>query len=810
MTPEEQRRLDTQTKVEAARRESTNLYKQSASAWLFEWPLPKTATTKNPVVEKSWSDKSVLNPWWWIPESEFLVWAQDKFWNLLNPWLKVVKNPWSDKSVLNSWWWIPKSEFLVWAQDQFWNLLQPKENLKVQQTRIEQDMLRQRWTEQLTWENRAYLDKLNLQRQQLEASWQRTKDTLARSLALRWGLRGSVWEWKMQEVQDIINQQISISEERLRTEHEMITESIGWGNEKRMQELQDKIDNINKQSTANIQWLLTWTETADELKQLWTHFWIDPLELALKSRQLNQATLKSEKDKELDRQKQEALNRDKAIDNMKALAEQWVELTADMAKVLFQWTWVTDYWNMALMANWIAKAKWDDKTEKIRQFNKEFELKKQEALKKNETTKQADIQKFDYYANLAKTNPELAQKFADMIWIDTSAYQPTSTQWQWNPDIIAKVEDIPNWQVYKYNPNDPYSWECWRFVNDVLWKPSFFWSSVEDKTKRINTQKPAIWSVAVFPSSYWNEYWHVAIVTWINDDWSIDVKESWYDRNWPVNLIWKKMWTVWERPNVNTKNVLGYYNPSFVDINPANVRAFVNTKTWIWTEKERSQTVKDILKEMQSWKAKTPAEAKKNLWIKTKEDYQVEENITSNLKAFEKDYQEITRAASTAKWLSTWESWVKDLWLIVSFLKTIDPWSVARESEVETVETARNYIDWINNFVNKAATWKKLTDTQRKEIVSAITELENRIKEVKFEKFIRWRKRLEERWVDSTITIDPYELNKLQSDLWDTSKIYEYFWIEPPEWIKKTNNLNPLNLRITIKKPKSDLLNLFK
>ena len=230
MAPEEQRRLDIQAKVEAARRESTNLYKQSASAWLFEWPLPKTATTKNPVVEKSWSDKSVLNPWWWISESEFLV----------------------------------------WAQDQFWNLLQPKENLKVQQTRIEQDMLRQQWTTQLDRENADYQQRLWLQRRQIEESWKRTMDTLTRSLALRWWLRGSVWEWKMQEVQDIVNQQISLAESRARTEHEMQTESIKWWNEKRIQELQDKINNINKQSTANIQWLLTWAETADELKQLWT------------------------------------------------------------------------------------------------------------------------------------------------------------------------------------------------------------------------------------------------------------------------------------------------------------------------------------------------------------------------------------------------------------------------------------------------------------------------------------------------------------------------------------------------------------
>ena len=86
-----------------------------------------------------------------------------------------------------------------------------------------------------------------------------------------------------------------------------------------------------------------------------------------------------------------------------------------------------------------------------------------------------------------------------------------------------------------------------------------------------------------------------------------------------------------------------------------------------------------------------------------------------------KNYSTQTSQAKTAlKLLAQPQTAIGDVASVVWFLKTIDPTSVARESEVQSVENARGIIDGISNVFAKAKEWTKLTDKQRQQLVDSI------------------------------------------------------------------------------------------
>lgn len=71
---------------------------------------------------------------------------------------------------------------------------------------------------------------------------------------------------------------------------------------------------------------------------------------------------------------------------------------------------------------------------------------------------------------------------------------------------------------------------------------------------------------------------------------------------------------------------------------------------------------------------------------------------------------------ATAKVLSAVDSPVGDVTLVTSYLKVIDPPSVARESEVAAIENARSVIESIEVALKKAGTGEKLSEDQRAQI----------------------------------------------------------------------------------------------
>lgn len=138
------------------------------------------------------------------------------------------------------------------------------------------------------------------------------------------------------------------------------------------------------------------------------------------------------------------------------------------------------------------------------------------------------------------------------------------------------------------------------------------------------------------------------------------------------------------------------------------------------TEAERNAKVNNIVK-VAKQDGISPTEAKKKLGYKSDDDITFIKNREWVMDEARKNYSTQTSQAKTAlTLLAQPQTAIGDVASVVWFLKTIDPTSVARESEVKSVENARGIIDGISNVFAKAKEWTKLTDGQRKQLIDSI------------------------------------------------------------------------------------------
>lgn len=180
------------------------------------------------------------------------------------------------------------------------------------------------------------------------------------------------------------------------------------------------------------------------------------------------------------------------------------------------------------------------------------------------------------------------------------------------------------------------------------------------------------------------------------------------------------------------------------------------------TEWERATFAKNIM-DRANKKWISLIEAKKELGYKTLDDKNFEETRKQQYTDMRKWYSESTSNAKTAlTLLNEPQTAIWDVASVVWFLKTIDPASVARESEVASVENARGIIDWLSNVFAKAKEGTKLTPTQRDQLKSAIqtivTAQDNKFLETVYD----MKKEFDTRWLDPSVYIPKTYIDKAQ------------------------------------------------
>lgn len=289
--------------------------------------------------------------------------------------------------------------------------------------------------------------------------------------------------------------------------------------------------------------------------------------------------------------------------------------------------------------------------------------------------------------------------------------------------------------------------QCGMLVNDYIMKvtgqnPSGanrFQDSLQSKITAIDNIGRANWPVAgglfAYPTN--DPAGHTGIVTKVNADGSIEVLEANVKGSaagWPPKVSTYpaskyKSWTFSQAPagqkeaeaGVNTAGDAVKNIPWVAPVSKEDQKMQVLGLTQgLWgTEWERAMFANNILKKAQAdWI--TLAEAKKKLGYKSGDDVEFAKARKEQFTNIAKNNEAITKGKSALTLLAAPQTAVGDVATVVGFLKTIDPSSVARESEVESVENARGLLDSLSTKLEKLKSGKKLSTEQRQELKDTI------------------------------------------------------------------------------------------
>ena len=372
----------------------------------------------------------------------------------------------------------------------------------------------------------------------------------------------------------------------------------------------------------------------------------------------------------------------------------------------------------------------------------------------------------------------------------------------WNKN--SKPYDVVDSKVFENNPyasRDYYTlWEflnesktqvgkkwgeCATFVNNYLekiWVWRYFWT--EDITTRAswaNSQTPKVWTIAIFDynhkSSDGINHGHVGIVTKVNSDWSFVVRESNFDTDNP--------WVITERTVYpGSTSLKWFFDPSqwrsSTSTNKSTLSAVDEAKKQNYLEEARrwriSQTntvqIGDIAATQWWWDEWREA---LNQWIAnnpTDQQWSVINNAVNNfrnnsiVKEFEASLNQIWQLQTAL----ADENWAWDMSAIFTFMKTLDPSSVVRESEFESAAATA----WVLNpsaifqSLEKSVDWKFLTPKQREDFKKiAIEFIKTKASNYQL-KYDELKRMVGNAWVDE-IWLPDNMADKVLTQLWQTN-----------------------------------------
>ena len=340
---------------------------------------------------------------------------------------------------------------------------------------------------------------------------------------------------------------------------------------------------------------------------------------------------------------------------------------------------------------------------------------------------------------------------------------PSTTPWQ-QPIITTPIPPVSDTNVINTAiaqvqavPNGAKWWQCGSFVNDYLermWLGRLFVDPIEQKAWIANSQTPTVWSVAIMDSPTFPQYWHVAVVTKVNADWSFEVKES---NRASADTVGTRVVKPWEAK-------YGFFDPRLGKQPQQNTQEMMMKAMWLLqgtggTEAERQQMAQNIVK-VAIQNNISLAESKKQLWYRTKADQDFIEQRKTTYNTLKKWDEAISNANRLLTVLEMPQTPISDIASVVWFLKSIDPSSVARESETEQIRKARSIRADIWMIYEKVSSWESLSKKQREQLkqsANAIIEMGNK----KLNTDIWWMvKEFDERWLDASSIILTTDIEK--------------------------------------------------
>lgn len=331
--------------------------------------------------------------------------------------------------------------------------------------------------------------------------------------------------------------------------------------------------------------------------------------------------------------------------------------------------------------------------------------------------KQAEAKIKDAEARGEVINPldrlELAKGYAELSEQSggNGVYEPTSSKYAVEASDNGLFIGVQNGEKLARG-------QCGEFVNDVL--GIGVGDTLASKTKFIDNTVVYPSPGMAFVSSRGYDLGagkgnsgHIGIVESVNPDGTFNTVESNYNGDERVS----------RRQNVPVTEVVGFIRPSKAKLlEKGNVSGAIEATGLLTdlggTETERKNIVNLISQKIKNGEAKDVAEAKRQLKIITKTDLEIQKTAKEEIKPAREQYNEINLKLQAIPQFVSSPNAIGDVAVVVNFLKTIDPSSVARETEVAGVENARGIVSSVGNYFNKLQTGEKLSKSQRKEIAS--------------------------------------------------------------------------------------------
>ena len=726
--------------TDAYNRKEANIESQYAAeknTFLKQWAVEDRFTNFNEVNDKI---NNILTVAWQHRAENWYVWTPDdaQIW-------EIATKAWQDfattKKILE---WRGfedlklQDEFAKKSSEWYDRQLQDQETSR---NRAIQDADTQHW---------RTLTALNEQIDDVKKNMEDTLSVWEKAWALSWWIRSSGY---VQWLESIRNKAIE-NMNRLKTRAERDSEDTAlnksrinetyWINTTRIKtDLENSLNQIKTQngsalSTYLAEYAPSSSELTRKLDELDNKFGLESQEAFnnyLKNLQwiTDTMTYDTEKALKLDQLKQNLQQTN--ITNLMAnngAALAWISYS-DLSTMLQKWDISpTDYTSMT----WYMKTLWLSSLQSLGTPTQDDISLYNSLLSQNVSPQQA-------LATVVAKNPSRFQwtKWGSDWKYDenTGKYMRTNAQWniEFTNDPTSNVtpSNVPNTYTaanenqqiegdvflskYKEWDKAPRDGYCWQFINDYLkdmWitNQNLFIDPILEKTKYVNSQTPKKWSIMIMDSKAKPENGHVAVVESVNSDWTVNLKEA--NRNWD--------WKVHTRKNVNVNNiwvkVYGYFDPT---LSPTSVASSGSSpekdtylalvKKWGLTKNDQENIAKKAIKQ---WWSDEFNEAL-NQWA-------IVDLSPAQTTQYNKEYDRFLWN-QVVKWFEEWLTQFESLWYslsdksgpgdmawVFSFMKTLDPSSVVRETEFNEAAKSAWVFERAKNIYANLTEWKILTSDQ--------------------------------------------------------------------------------------------------
>lgn len=132
--------------------------------------------------------------------------------------------------------------------------------------------------------------------------------------------------------------------------------------------------------------------------------------------------------------------------------------------------------------------------------------------------------------------------------------QPTSWTQDWSKLSDTQLYNQRTWEIKTITPKQAWVidlqewdvwWQCGTYARQYTWITTWLdavvWTTAKDRVKNFTDTEAKEWWLVLF--TWWNydkQYWHIAVVTSVNWDWTINITESNLNWDWKVTnrVVW--------------------------------------------------------------------------------------------------------------------------------------------------------------------------------------------------------------------------------------------------------------------------------